>query len=299
MSERGSPPTAPSSAEIRQRLVEITQARLEGRLDQVVAHFAPDVIVHYNCTKEGLYAPGIMYGRGSFLASLKRAEEEYQPLEGEIVEILVENCNAALRWRTRWRHRGNGRLWSLEMAYLLRWRRAQIVEMHEFFDAPSPSIVRFTPYRSLDAILNPPASGLTREEMIGCAEELAAYAVDPRPDPDVIRRHCAPDIVCEFVGDRARIPYAGRHIGVAALVSIITTINIDFKQTNLGLSSVIVDGGKFACRRTVEWRHRGTGRRGTVELAYFLRFENGLLVEFMEYRDSVTILEMQGELEHW
>ena len=279
--------------------MDITQARLAGRLDRVVAHFAPDAIVHYNCTKEGLYAPGTAHGRAGFLASLKRAEEEYQPLEGEIVEILVENGAAAMRWRTRWRHRGSGRLWSLDMAYLLRWRGDYVVEMHEFLDAPSPSIVRFSPQRSLDQILNPPNSGLDRAEMVELAQTLAKSTADPRSHLDLLHRHCAPHILCEFVGDRARIPYAGRHVGLEVLIAIVSAINVDFEQLNVSLSGIIVDGGKLAGRRTVEWRHRGTGRRGVVELAEFLRFEDGLIVEFMEYRDSITILEMQGELEHW
>lgn len=299
MFERANPPAELTCNEIRQRLVEITQARLAGRLDRVVAHFAPDAIVHYNCTKDGLFAPGTTYGRAGFLASLKRAEEEYQPLEGEIVEILVENAAAAMRWRTRWRHRGSGRLLSADMAYLLRWEGDCVVEMHEFLDTPSPSIVRFSAQRSLDEILNPRDPGLTRAEMIERAHALAKYAARPRLDLDLVRRYCAPNIVCEFVGDRARIPYAGRHVGSEALTAIVTAINVDFEQLDVGLSGIIVDGGKFACRRTVEWRHRGTGRRGTVELAEFLRFEDGLIVEFMEYRDSITILEMQGEMEHW
>ena len=42
-----------------------------------------------------------------------------------------------------------------------------------------------------------------------------------------------------------------------------------------------------------------TGRRGVVELVQFVKFEYGLIVELIEYRDSLTILEMQGEAEVW
>ena len=78
---------------------------------------------------------------------------------------------------------------------------------------------------------------------------------------------------------------------------MVKAINVDFEQQDFSLSDILVDGDALACRRTVEWRHRGTGRRGIVELAEFVRFENGKIVELVEYRDSVTILEMQGDLE--
>ena len=85
-----------------------------------------------------------------------------------------------------------------------------------------------------------------------------------------MRKYYSPDIVCEFVGHRARIPYAGRHVGVEAVINIVRGINVDFEQLDNALSDILVDGGRLACRRTVQWRHRGTGRRGLVELAEFV-----------------------------
>jgi ketosteroid isomerase-like protein len=290
-------PTQLTSGEIRRRLVEITQDRLSGRVDRVVEHFAPDAVVYYNCTKDGLFAPGVMHGRGAFFASLKRAEEEYEALDGEIVDILVENENAAMRWRTLWRHRGSGRLWSVESAYLLRWRGGAIVEMHEFLDKPNPKGMPCGALRSLDELITPRDPGLSRDEIVARVEALACYAGRGGPDLNLLRRYYSPDIVCEFIGDRVRIPYAGRRIGIETVINIVSAINIDFEQLGVSLSNIVVDRGCLACRRSVEWRHRGTGRRGIVELGEFLRFEDGLIVELVEYRDSVTILEMQGALE--
>lgn len=143
-------------------------------------------------------------------------------------------------------------------------------------------------------LLSQKPPGLNRDEIVDRVNLLALHASTGH-DLDAVRRLCAPDIVCEFVGDKSRISYAGRHVGVETLASILRTINIDFEQLNYALSDMIVDGGRVAVRRTVEWRHRGTGRRGLVELADFARFEHGLMVEFVEYRDSIAILSMQGE----
>jgi ketosteroid isomerase-like protein len=297
MQDRARPQTRLTRNEMRQRLVEITRARLAGRVDLVVPHFAPDVVIHYNCAKYGLFTTGVIQGHEAFIANLKRAEEEFQALDGEILQILVEGERGAMRWRTRWRHRGTGRLWPLDMAYFLRWRNGLVAEMHEYIDSPVSTPDAFGAVRPLADILSPPDPGLTRAEMVDHVQRVADYHTPRGPDLELLRRYYSPDIVCEFVGDRTRIPYAGRHLGVEAVISVVKAINVDFEQLEFSLSDVLVDRDALACRRTVEWRHRGTGRRGVVELAEFVRFENGKIVELIEYRDSVTILEMQGDLE--
>ena len=51
--------------EIRRRISDITRLRLAGHLNQLMGHFSQDVIVHYNCTKEGLFSPGVLNGRAN------------------------------------------------------------------------------------------------------------------------------------------------------------------------------------------------------------------------------------------
>jgi len=297
MQDRAGPQTQQTGDAIRQGLLEITRARLAGRIEQVVRYFAPDVVVHYNCASGGFFDTGAIHGREAFLATLKRTEEDFQAVDGEILQILVEGERSALRWRTHWRHRGSGRPWSRDMAYFMRWRNGVIAEMHEYQDTPVPTPDVFGAVTPLADILSPPDSGLTRAEMVDCVQQLANYLTPRGPDYELLRRHYAPDIVCEFVGDRTRIPYAGRHVGVEAIVSVVRAINVDFEQLGFSLSDILVDRDALACRRTVEWRHRGTGRRGVVELAEFVRFAKGGIVELVEYRDSMKILEMQGDLE--
>ena len=283
--------------EIRRRISDITRLRLAGHLNQLMGHFSQDVIVHYNCTKEGLFSPGVLNGRAEFHGNLRLTEEEYQGVDGEIADILVEGNLAAVRWRTRWRHRGTGVVYRLEMAYFLRWKNDVVIEMHEFLDIPGATILGRSVLRSFEDLMDPRPPGLTREEILERVRALADFPSPQGMDIAAMRKYCSPDIVCEFVGDRVRIPYAGRHIGVDAITNIVRSIGVDFEQLNSSLSDVVIDGGRAACRRTVEWRHCGTGRRGLVALAEFLKVEDGLIVELIEYRDSITILEMQGEME--
>jgi ketosteroid isomerase-like protein len=147
---------------------------------------------------------------------------------------------------------------------------------------------------SFENLLAPIPPRLERAEIVRRCESLLKFSGFYGPDPSRVRRLCAPDIVCEFIGDRSRIPYAGRHVGIETLVRILRSIAVDFEQLDYEIGEIIVDGGRVAVRRTVEWRHRGTGRRGLVELADFARIENGLIVELVEFRDSIKILSMAG-----
>jgi len=147
---------------------------------------------------------------------------------------------------------------------------------------------------SFENLLTPRPPGMDRCEIIRRCESLLRFPDLRGPNLMLLRDLCSPDIVCEFVGDKSRIPYAGRHTGVDTLERIIRTIAIDFEQLDQTIWEILVDGGRVASRRTVEWRHRGTGRRGLVELADFARIEDGLIVEIIEFRDSITILSMAG-----
>jgi ketosteroid isomerase-like protein len=147
---------------------------------------------------------------------------------------------------------------------------------------------------SFENLLSPKPPRLDRAEIVQRCESLLKSSTSYGPDVAIMRRLCAPDIVCEFIGDKSRIPYAGRHVGVETLERILRSISVDFEQLDHTTGEIIVDGGRVAVRRTVEWRHRGTGRRGLVELADFARIEDGLIVELIEFRDSITILSMAG-----
>jgi ketosteroid isomerase-like protein len=164
--------------------------------------------------------------------------------------------------------------------------------MHEFLDHHAESRTA-DEQKTFEEMLNPPRPGLSRDEMARRMLMLGDFSRQG-PNVDLFRDYCAPDVVCEFVGDRKTLSYAGRHWGIEALVNIVRSIGVEFEQVGCAIPEMVIDGGSVGARRTVEWRHRGTGRRGIVELADFVRFEEGRIVEFVEFRDSVALLQMQA-----
>jgi ketosteroid isomerase-like protein len=280
--------------ELRWRVHELVRLRMASDVNEILPLFVEDVELRYNCSKVGLFPAGCWRGHDALRDNLRRTDIDYEPLDAEVQDLLVEGDRTAVRWTSRWRHRGTGRIYPMDMAHFLRWRNGQIVEMNEFIDhhAVSHTTTAVTLFHSFDAMLSPPSPGLSRDEM---AERLMQIGNFSREGPDIglFQRYCDPEVVNEFVGDRTTIFYAGRHRGIDALVNIIRAINVDFEQIGSATPEMVVEDGRVAARRTVEWRHRGTGRRGLVELADFVRFENGLIVEVVEFRDSVALLQMQ------
>lgn len=147
---------------------------------------------------------------------------------------------------------------------------------------------------SLDELFIGRPPGLDRDEILRRVELLAARPPE-LDDYRATREFYSPSVVCEFVGDKSRIPFAGRHVGVEALLFIQKAAHVEFEQTGHKITGVVIDGGRVAVRRSVDFRHRGTGQRGRVDLADFARFEDGLVVHLTEFRDTITILTMQGQ----
>jgi ketosteroid isomerase-like protein len=112
----------------------ITHLRMAGELDAMMKYFAPDVVVHYRCTKEGLFLPGELHGVDAFRENIRLTDIEYEPLGFEVLDILVQGQTGVVRWRNSWRGRGTGRVVTLDMAHFLRWRNGSIVEVFEYLD---------------------------------------------------------------------------------------------------------------------------------------------------------------------
>lgn len=281
-----------TAAEMRFVIAEMLDCRMSRQYDRFDTFIDPAVIVHSHSWRPGIVGPSVWNGAAGLRDLFRLTDENYFPLEHEILDVIVDGDRAVVRWVSDWRRHENGRIYTKDAAHFLRWENGLVVEMHEFFDdhcAPSP---RACPSR-LDSLLTPSAPGLTLDEMESRARKLVSFEKEG-PDPNLVREICSPDIVCEFVGDRSRIPYAGRHAGVETLLGIIRAIRMEFEQQLFGLAEVMTEDARVAGRRQVQWRHRGTGRTGLSELADFVRFENGLIVELIEFRDTLSLVQMQG-----
>jgi ketosteroid isomerase-like protein len=292
MPERGERAVRLSAADIRFIIGEMLDCRMRRQYDRFIAHVDPDMVMHCHSWREGVIGPNVWPGKEGLRALFIRTDENYFPCEHEILDILVDGDRAAVRWRGDWRRHDNGRIYTNDAAHFLRWENGSVVEMHEFFDAHCKSTTHGGCASGFENLLTPRPPGISTDEMRRRARRLLHFQAG-QPEPDLLRQWFSPDVICEFIGDRLRTPYAGRHAGLETLLGIIRSVHVEFEQRPLALSDILIEDGRAACWRHVEWRHRGTGRTGVSELADFVRFDNGLVAELIEFRDTVSLLRMQ------
>lgn len=281
-----------SAPETRFIVAEMLECRMRRQYDRFAGFIDPGVVLHCHSWREGIIGPRVWTGAAAVRDLFRRTDENYFPQDYEILDVVVDGERAVVRWRADWRGLSNGRVYTNDAAHFLRWSNGRVVEMQEFFDAHCPAPPGCACPPNFERLLTPRPPGLSRQEMERRARSLVSFE-DEGPDLDLVRQWCAPDVVCEFIGDRQRVPYAGRHKGVEAMLGVIRAIRVDFEQKLFAVSEVLVEDARVAGRRQVAWRHRGTGRSGMSELADFVRFEDGRIVELIEFRDTVTLWRAQ------
>jgi ketosteroid isomerase-like protein len=227
-----------AAADIRVRVAEMLHGRMSGKIDRMLQYLTPTTMIHCASSREGVLPPGVWTGADGLRLVTRINDENYQPLDYEILDIVIDGERSVVRWRGDWRRHANGKIYTMEAAHFLRWRNGRVVEMHEFFDRASRD---FPPMLAPFDVMGDRCPGLPREDIARCARALVTFPMTG-PEIGLIRDFCSPDIVCDFVGDPARIPYAGRHAGVEALINIVRAVAVDFEQTRCDVAEMLVDG---------------------------------------------------------
>jgi len=98
----------------------------------------------------------------------------------------------------------------------------------------------------------------------------------------------------ELIGNWSIFPSSGRGHGKEAWTRALATIYTEVENLGSTVHDVVIDGEWVALRRTTRLRNYGTGRVGDVEIADFLRFRDGLIVEITEIVDSQAIARLEA-----
>jgi hypothetical protein len=134
MHPRTQGPGRKSDFDLRRSVYEITKLRMSGRISEMMQFFASDVVIHYHCAVEGLFLAGVLQGAGAFRENIRLTDAEYEPIDSEVLDLLIEGERSVIRWRNSWRNRGTGYTRTLDMAHFMHWENGQVVEMFEYLD---------------------------------------------------------------------------------------------------------------------------------------------------------------------
>jgi ketosteroid isomerase-like protein len=97
------------------------------------------------------------------------------------------------------------------------------------------------------------------------------------------------DAVVHVLGDPADRPYAGVHQGLEEISWLLRMFTTEIHRDKQTIMNVVIDGDRFAVRRRVEFRHRGTNDRVKTDIAWLVRLRDGKIADAYEFADTALI----------
>ncbi len=106
------------------------------------------------------------------------------------------------------------------------------------------------------------------------------------------------NIVYNLRGAWTIYPFRNAIYGKPAVTEMLNVYNVRYENQGTRFHEFLIDGDYVATHRTVKLRHRGTGEVAEIDLVTFIRFRDGLIVEFSEYPDSAALARFEGLPDH-
>jgi ketosteroid isomerase-like protein len=123
------------------------------------------------------------------------------------------------------------------------------------------------------------------------------YAAYSQRDFERVAAILDEDIDWIIYGPVQVFPFAGQRRGRNAVLEALGGIAKDFMLERYVPVIVITEGDRAAVVSDVAFQQRSTGRTVSMQLANFLRFRDGKLIEFREFANTFDLVEQT--LGHW
>jgi ketosteroid isomerase-like protein len=117
------------------------------------------------------------------------------------------------------------------------------------------------------------------------------YSAYARRDFDRVAALIHDDIDWAIYSPVKVFPFAGHRRGKAAVLTALGGIAQDYMLERYTPQVIIVDGDRAAVMSDAAFKQRSTGRTITLQLANFLRFRDGRVVEFREFANTFDLVE--------
>jgi len=306
---------------IEWRVRELLDLRSRGDLQGLAARLAPDFVYR----ARGAWPMWPYYGgpmsRSQFTGAVARVNAEFDLVEWDSHEFLVEGESVAAHVTVSARNRGAGAPVEFDIWFYFRFREELLAEAAMYVDAARAArllpggLVEVHPHAGArarsPAVAEPPsqrgavrtdaaASGETengapasvRERM---AMERAArgfFALRAKGDSAAMLGRLAPDFVYNPLGTWTKAPLMADRCDRATFAESLRLVNVEFEDLGGEVHEMVVDGDRIAVHRTIRVRNRGAGEIAQVDEWVCFRVRTGLIVEMASYVDSVRAAQV-------
>jgi ketosteroid isomerase-like protein len=117
------------------------------------------------------------------------------------------------------------------------------------------------------------------------------YAAYARRDFDRVAELIDDDVDWIIYSPVQVFPFAGHRRGKVAVLAALGDIAKEYMLERYVPQVIIVEADRAAVLSDVAFKQRSTGRIVTFQLANFLRFRDGRLVEFREFANTFDLVE--------
>ena len=117
------------------------------------------------------------------------------------------------------------------------------------------------------------------------------YDAYGRRDFEHVARLLHPDIDWIIFSPVTVFPFAGPRHGRAAVLQVMAEIAQSYDIASYKREVLVIEGERAAAMSDVGFIQRATGRSLRFRVANFLRFQDGLLIEFREFANTFDVVE--------
>ncbi len=117
------------------------------------------------------------------------------------------------------------------------------------------------------------------------------YDAYGRRDFEHVARLLHPDIDWIIFSPVTVFPFAGPRHGRAAVLQVMAEIAQSYDIASYKREVLVIEGERAAAMSDVGFIQRATGRSLRFRVANFMRFQDGLLIEFREFANTFDVVE--------
>jgi uncharacterized protein len=107
-------------------------------------------------------------------------------------------------------------------------------------------------------------------------------------------RYAAEDIFYNVQGGWTIYPFSRPARGKTLFAQALAMVDVMYENLGSTIHEMVIDGERVALHRTSNMRNRGTGETRAIDVCDFLRFRDGLVIEFAEYPDSAAVARLDA-----
>jgi ketosteroid isomerase-like protein len=279
--------------------------RLKDSASAIGRHAADNIHFRILGGPPSIPGPWVFNGKEKTIEAARTIDTNLEFMSFEIVDLIIDGQEAALRWHARLRNRGTGVLGDLAVFDHIVIRDGRIARYEEFLDTdgfrrlmtgePQPPLARHANRvrRTLPDVLR--AARTARSAPISAVERDSRKAMLRRfwherveSGSVVLPKYFTEECELHLIGDPTAVPFARSHYGMDAVRALVDQIDMEFEYLSFEIRKVLVDGDRAALHWGADVRHRGTSASGHVESFDHLVLDGERIVAITEFFDTAA-----------